>query len=88
MKATIDVPDDLYRRIKAKAAMRGLTIRDVTTALYQQWLREKADASDHQAPSQWLRDWFAAADEAMGDAAEGLSAREEIATDRGRLDPK
>jgi hypothetical protein len=88
MKATIDVPDDLYRRIKAKAAMRGMTVRDVTTALYQGWLREKDDASGQQTPSEWLRAWFAAADEAMERAPDGGTAREELAADRRRLDSK
>lgn len=38
MKATIDIPDDLYRRVKAKTAEEGRRIRDVTADLFQQWL--------------------------------------------------
>jgi hypothetical protein len=40
MKATIDVPDELYRRVKAKTAMQGRAIREVTVELYQRWLEE------------------------------------------------
>ena len=40
MKATIDVPDALYRRIKARSALAGRTVRDVTIELYQRWLQE------------------------------------------------
>ena len=40
MKATIDIPDDLYRQIKAEAALQGLTVREVTTRLYRRWLSE------------------------------------------------
>ena len=38
MKATIDVPDELYRRVKAKTALQGRAIREVTVELYQRWL--------------------------------------------------
>ncbi|MGH7490585.1 MAG: hypothetical protein ACREMY_33980 [bacterium] len=30
MKATIEIPDDLYRQIKARTATRGRSVRDVT----------------------------------------------------------
>ncbi|MFN8519418.1 MAG: hypothetical protein U0667_08530 [Chloroflexota bacterium] len=38
MKATIDVPDALYRRVKARAALDGRAVRDVTIELYERWL--------------------------------------------------
>lgn len=38
MKATIDIPDDLYRKVKAKTAGEGRKIRDVTIGLFRQWL--------------------------------------------------
>ncbi len=38
MKATIDIPDDLYRRIKARAAEQGRRIREVTIELFLGWL--------------------------------------------------
>ena len=41
MKATIDVPDELYRQVKAKTALQGLAIREVTVELYQRWLAEE-----------------------------------------------
>ena len=40
MKATIDVPDELYRRVKAKTAIQGRAIREVTIELYQRWLAQ------------------------------------------------
>ena len=39
MKATIDVPDDLYRRVKAKSAMEGRPIRAVVIELLADWLQ-------------------------------------------------
>ena len=85
MKATIDIPDDLYRQIKAEAALRGLTVREVTTRLYRRWLKEGDAGSPGEAPSAWLRSWLDEADEAIGRAPPGPSAREELARDRSRL---
>ena len=85
MKATIDIPDDLYRQVKAQAALRGVTVREVTTRLYRRWLREGGDGGAREAPSAWLRSWLDEADEAAGRAPPGPSARRELARDRGRL---
>lgn len=84
MKATIDIPDDLYRQVKAEAALRGLTVREVTTRLYRRWLRE-GGGSAREAPSAWLRSWLDEADEAVGSAPPGPSARQELAWDRKRM---
>ena len=48
MKATIEVPDELYRRVKAKTALQGRAIREVTIELYQRWLEQ--DESESAAP--------------------------------------
>jgi len=40
MKATIDLPEDLYRKIKAKSALLGKPVREVTIDLYRRWLGE------------------------------------------------
>jgi hypothetical protein len=86
MKATIDIPDELYRRVKAQAALRGLTVREVTTDLYQRWLRERQDEGTRDEPSEWLRSWLKSADEAIAETPGGPSAREELAAGRRRLD--
>ncbi len=38
MKATIEVPDQLYRRVKAKSALEGRPIRAIVTELLADWL--------------------------------------------------
>jgi hypothetical protein len=38
MKATLDLPDDLYRRVKARSAMEGRPVRAVAVQLFQNWL--------------------------------------------------
>lgn len=49
MKATIDIPDDLYRRVKAKSAMQGQPVREVVVTLFQGWIGE-ATAEPAAAP--------------------------------------
>lgn len=86
MKATIDIPDELYRQIKAEAALRGLTVREVTTGLYRRWLSEGEGGRARETPTAWLRSWLDAADEAIARAPAGGSAREELAAGRDRLE--
>lgn len=85
MKATINIPDDLYRRVKAKSALAGRAVREVTIELYQQWL-----AADERVPREsaqdWLQSWLGRADELMQEAPSGPTAREILEADRGRLD--
>jgi hypothetical protein len=36
--ATLDIPDDLYRRVKARSALEGRPIRSVAVELFNNWL--------------------------------------------------
>jgi hypothetical protein len=45
MKATFDLPDDLYRLAKARSAMEGRPLRSVAVELFQNWL-----SSHHALP--------------------------------------
>jgi hypothetical protein len=38
MKATIDIPDGLYRRVKAKSALQGQPVREVVMHLFLDWI--------------------------------------------------
>lgn len=59
MKATIDVPDALYRRMKARAALDGRAVRDVTIELYERWLQDRSSSPEAtgDAMDQWLERW-------------------------------
>jgi len=39
MRTTVDVPDDLYRRLKARAALSGLKVRELMTRYLEEGLR-------------------------------------------------
>lgn len=38
MRTTLDIPDSLYRQVRAKSALDGTTLRAVTITLYTDWL--------------------------------------------------
>lgn len=49
MKATIEIPDDLYRQVKAKSALEGRAVREVTEELLRGYVsREPPRASEGQ----------------------------------------
>jgi hypothetical protein len=60
MKATIEVPDDLYRQVKAKSALRGQAVREVVMSLFQSWIEEGEPVASapsfaaHQSPPAWF----------------------------------
>lgn len=65
MKATIDIPDELYRRVKAKSALEGLAVREVATTLFYAWVGDKAARKNAQAVehagNRSVPAWFGAA---------------------------
>lgn len=50
MKATIDIPDDLYRQVKAKSALEGYAIREVAISLFQNWVDPAARTTPRDTP--------------------------------------
>lgn len=53
MKATFQIPDELYREVKSESAMDGRSVREVTISLFEQWLRQKKQPSPHAAAIDW-----------------------------------
>jgi hypothetical protein len=86
MKATMEIPDELYRRVKAKSALEGRAIREITVELYQHWLAQKPATESTSLPEQWLADWFKLADENTEEAPPGATTRTLREEDRTRLD--
>ncbi len=87
MKTTIDIPDELYRKVKAKSAVQGRRVRDVTVELFQHWIEGKPDKRAEPGSAQaWLDDWLKLGERAGRNAPPGPSAREILGQDRARLD--
>ena len=47
MRTTLDIPDAMYRRIKARSAEEGRTVRSITLVLYSQWLGDSHPEERH-----------------------------------------
>ena len=45
MKATFNIPDELYREVKAQSAQEGRPVRDVVVTLFRQWLGQPVPES-------------------------------------------
>ena len=60
VKATIDIPDELYRKVKAKSALEGRPVRQVVVELFRGWLGEPAPAAEKKQAADGQRPaWFA-----------------------------
>ncbi|MGQ0570028.1 MAG: FitA-like ribbon-helix-helix domain-containing protein [Armatimonadota bacterium] len=46
MRTTIDLPEDLYRALKARAALSGVTMRDLVRRIVEQGLRQPVAVSE------------------------------------------
>jgi hypothetical protein len=88
VKVTIEIPDDLYRLVKAKCSLEGRAVREVTEDLYRRWLAEGPPlaTASAQTPAQWLEDWIALADKTMRKVPPGPTARDQLEQDRKRLE--
>jgi hypothetical protein len=89
MKATIDVPDGLYRCVKARSALEGRSVRDVTVLLFERWLEESpglgealADADRPAAADAWLRRWEKVGQRVARAAGDKRTTREILIADR------
>ena len=51
MKATFEIPDELYRKVKAKSALEGRPVRVVALELFRNWLGESPTPDTVQMPS-------------------------------------
>jgi hypothetical protein len=89
MKATIEVPDELYRRVKSQSALLGRSVREVTVELYQRWLGDQPALGNPTATGSWTDRWVSLGAAVSGDVGQdGPTARELLAQDRGRLDDR
>jgi predicted DNA-binding ribbon-helix-helix protein len=50
MRTTLDLPDTLFRELKAQAALRGMKLKDLLALLIEQGLRDKPTPSRRRSP--------------------------------------
>ncbi len=87
MKTTLDLPDDLYRQVKAKAAMEGRAVREVTVELYRRWLADVPETDRTLSATDWLDEWVRFGAELERKAPPGPTLREILDEGRNRLEP-
>ena len=64
MKTTIDIPDEVYRQVKARSAIEGRSVRDVTIGLFRGWVGDPgrtaspAAAEPGEIDGQPVPPWF------------------------------
>lgn len=46
MRTTVDLPDELYRALKARAALNGVTVRDLVRRYVEQGLKQPSVSAD------------------------------------------
>jgi hypothetical protein len=51
MRTTIDLPDPLYRQLKAHAALLGMPMKEVVLAFVERGLRSPLAAAESQPPA-------------------------------------
>jgi hypothetical protein len=79
MKTTLEVPDDLFRRTKAAAAMQGESLKDFVTEALQAHLERKTAGSSARPG------WQSVFGQARREEVETVDSV--VAEEFGRIDP-
>ncbi len=94
MRTTMDIPDELYRSLKARAAMEGRSVREVAVNLFREWVGQEAEGAPATTPApasppppadgreEWLARWQALGDEMKRQDADPRSAVRILLDDR------
>lgn len=80
MKTTIEISDDLFRRTKSTAAMRGQSLKDFVTEA----LQERLERTETTSPR--VRGWRSVFGRARPEEVEPID--EILAADLERIDPR
>jgi len=67
VKTTIEIPDDLFRAVKARAALENVRIKDLMAGLLRGWLEhgtaalqpgETGESAERERRAQEMADWL------------------------------
>jgi len=62
MKTTLDIPDNIFRQAKARAALRGVSLRQFVTEALEEKVTAPASARFGSADPPWMQGFGALAD--------------------------
>ena len=55
MKTTLDIPDDIFRKVKARAAMRGISLRQFVTEVLEEKVTPPSSAHGPRSEPPWMQ---------------------------------
>jgi len=84
---TATIPDELYRQVKARSALLGKRVRDVTIELYRRWPAE-TDSPSSETPDEWLAEWVRLGETSLQGAPPGPTATEILQAGRDRSESR
>lgn len=93
----MEIPDEIYRKLKARSAAQGKSVREVMVSLVQEWLKDSGkggtstveqntDETHEDDKTAELRRWLDIGLAYDREAPSGPSAMDYIREDRDRLD--
>jgi plasmid stability protein len=85
MKATIDIPDDLYRKLSARSTEQGRSVDAVAIDLLRRGLEEDVSVSTTSTLG-GMEAWLALGRELSRNAPPGPTGTEILEADRNRLE--
>lgn len=62
MKTTLDIPDPIFRQAKARAALRGISLRQFVTEAIEEKVAAPSSHGPAQSEPPWMRGFGALAD--------------------------
>lgn len=62
MKTTLDIPDPIFRQAKARAALRGVSLRQFVTEAIEEKITSPASRRTGSSEPPWMRGFGALAD--------------------------
>jgi hypothetical protein len=62
MKTTLEIPDETFREVKARAALRGIPLRQFVTEALEEKIRGEGSSGGAGQTPPWMRGFGALAD--------------------------
>ena len=62
MKTTLEIPDETFRQVKARAALRGIPLRQFVTEALDEKIRSEGAADGTRPTPPWMRGFGGLAD--------------------------
>lgn len=62
MKTTLELPDEIYRNVKARAALRGISMRQYLNEALEEKIRNESSSGGAGQSPPWMRGFGALAD--------------------------